>query len=171
MGLREKLSEKPSVAAVASGRFVLLASIIIARTYWPEKRADLSKALYSDDDGQSWFVDTAYLVPPFEHNGKTAVVAQVYTYNDGRKKFCAYLARFTPQAKHQLEAALAQAKKNNLPPASVSLYGDSGFLKQGQEVKLPGSGNPWIAYSDPKAQPIFTIHSPDGSEVDQYFPE
>ncbi len=42
--------------------------------------------LYSDDDGKTWFADSVYRVAPFDHNGKTAVAAQIYTYEDGRKE-------------------------------------------------------------------------------------
>jgi hypothetical protein len=169
MGIREKLKESPSVAAGAAAIFVLAAAAIIAHAYWPEKKADLSQAYYSDDDGKTWFADSTFLVAPFQHNGNTALVAQIYSYDDGKKQFCAYLAQFTPQAKQQLEAALADAQKNGQPPGSVTLYQDPRFMKEGTEVKLPGPGNPWISYGDPRAQSIFTIHSPDGTPVDQVF--
>jgi len=169
MGIREKLKASPSVAAGAAAIFVLVAAAIVARSYWPEKKADLSQAYYSDDDGKTWFADSTFLVTPFQHNGKTAVVAQVYSYDDGKKEFCAYLAQFTPQAKQELEAALADAQKNGRPPGSVALYQDPRFMKEGTEVKLPGPDNPWIPYSDPRAQSIFSVHAPDGTTVDQVF--
>jgi hypothetical protein len=169
MGIRERLRQKPSLAAAAAVLFLVVAAVIVARTYWPEKKADLDQALYTDDDGQTWFADSKFRVPPFDHNGKQAVVAQVYSYADGKKQFCAYLARFTPEAKRQLEAALADAKRRGQPPGSVGLYRDRGFMSRGTEVKLPGPNGPWIPFSDPKALAVFSIHSPDGSEADQVF--
>ena len=169
MGLREKLKEKPSLALGAAVFFVLLAAGNLVNSYWPEKKADLYQAYYTDDDGQTWFADSAFLVPPFAHGGKTAVVAEVYTYDDGKKQFCAYVAQFTPEAKTELVTALANAKKNNQPPGSVALFHDHTFMRSGTQVKLPGPNHPWISYGDPKAQEIFTIHSPDGTPVDQAF--
>jgi hypothetical protein len=104
MGIREKLSEKPSLAAGAAAIFVLIAAAIAVCSHWPEKKADLNQALYSDDDGQTWFNDSIFRVAPFDHNGKTAVAAQIYSYDDGKKQFCGYLVRFMPDAKAQLDA-------------------------------------------------------------------
>jgi hypothetical protein len=169
MGIREKLSEKPQVAMGVVAVCVLVVGAIFATTYWPEKKANLAQSFYSDDDGASWFSDSTYQVAPFQHNGKTAVVAEVYTYDDGKKTFCAYLAQFTPHAKQRLEAALANAQSSGKTPDSVSLYSDRGFMSQGTEVKLPGPGHPWVPYNDPRAQEIFAVHAPDGSTVDQAF--
>ncbi len=167
MGMREKLGEKPIAAIAGAASLVVLAGIIIAHSYWPEKKADLSSQYYSDDDGQTWFADSTYLVPPFEHNGKTAVIAAVFSYDDGKKQFCAYLAKFTPEAKQQLESALAEAKVAGKPPGSVSLYRDPRFMSQGMLAKRPGAGNPWISYGDPRSSEVLSPHSPDGSVVDQ----
>ena len=169
MGIRETFEKKPGVAIGVVAACVLITGGIFATAFWPEKKADLSQALYTDDDGQTWFPASSYLVAPFQHNGKTAVVAQVYSYDDGKKQFCAYLAQFNPQAKQQLEAALADAQKNGRPPDSVALYQDRNFMSHGTEVKLPGPSHPWIPYDDPKAMPLFSIHSPDGTTVDQVF--
>jgi hypothetical protein len=168
MGLRETLKDKPWIGGALSGAFVLIAIAIIVTTYWPEKKAKLGEAFYSDDDGKTWFTDSAFLVTPFDHNGKQAVVAQIYSYDDGSKKFCAYLSEFTPEAKQKLEAALAQAKQKGDPPGSVDLYHDRNFMQKGLLVKKPGSKD-WVPYDDPKAIGVMSIKSPDGSAVDQVF--
>jgi hypothetical protein len=169
MGVREKLKDKPWIGGVLSGAFVVIAIGIIVTSYWPEKKAKLDQAFYSDDEGKTWFADSAYLVPPFAHNGKTAAVAQVFSYANGSKQFCAYLTQFTPEAKQKLEAALAEAKKKGEQAGSVGLYHDRDFMQKGQLVKKPGAGNPWVPYDDPKAIDVMSIKSPDGSAVDQVF--
>jgi hypothetical protein len=165
MGIRESMSKKPAVAAGASALLVLVAAVVIARSYWPEKKGDLLQTLYSDDDGQTWFADSIYRVAPFDHNGKTGVMAQVYTYDDGKKQFCGYLSEFTPEAKKELDAALADAKMRGQDPGTVSLYQNRSFMNQ-TLVKLPGPGHPWIASSDPKSRDVLSVHSPDGSAMD-----
>ena len=169
MGVRETLKAKPWIGGTISVAFVVVAIAIIVTTYWPEKKAKLDQAFYSDDDGKTWFEESAFLVPPFPHDGKTAVVAQVYSYAGGSKKFCAYLTEFTPDAKQKLEAALADAKKNGQPPGSVGLYRDRLFMQKGMLVKKPGANNAWVPYDDPKALEVMSIQSPDGSPVDQVF--
>jgi hypothetical protein len=170
MGIREKLSTNKHLGTAAGVGLFVLAALIVAGTFWPVKQADLNRAYYSDDDGKTWFADSAYRVAPFDHNGKTAVVAHVYSYADGAKEFCAYLAQFTPEAKAKLEAAIAEAQKQGKPPGSVSLYADQTFMKSGVVVKKPGDTT-WLAYTDPMANAVFTIKAPDGSVVDQRFAE
>ena len=166
MGFRESLKQKPWVGITIAVLMVAIAGALIARAYWPQKQADLSRQYYTDDDGKTWFADSLYLVPPLERNGKTVVVAHVYSYAGGSKRFCAYLAKFTPEARQKLEAAIAEARQKGLPPSSVSLYGDRLFLANGVLVKKPGAGE-WVPYGDPRANEVMTVRSPDGSEVDE----
>ena len=138
MGIREKLHEKRGLGLLVAGAFVVLAASIVIYTYWPEKKPNLLQAFYSDDDGQTWFADSVYRVAPFDHNGKTAVAAQIYTYDDGKKQFCGYLSQFTPDAKARLEAALADAKKRGAAPGSVGLYMDRDFMNRSIAGEIAG---------------------------------
>jgi len=36
-------------------------------------------------------------------------------------------------------------------------------------VKLPGPGNSWIPINDPESVQVCSVHSPDGSAIDQLF--
>jgi hypothetical protein len=83
-------------------------------------------------------------VPPFDHNGKTAVRAVVYSYNGGHDQFCAYLQRYTADTKKRIDDALAEAAREGKTPDSVTLFNDKGILDFGIEIKLPGSGHPWV---------------------------
>lgn len=165
MGMRESMRKNPAFAAGGAALLVLIAGFFIARNYWPQKTGDLLQAWYSDDDGASWFADSVYKVAPFDHNGKTAAVAEVYSYADGKKQFCGYLMKYTPEAKRELEQALDAAKQQGRDPGSVSLYQSQSFMNR-TLVKLPGAGNPWVPSGDPKARDIRTVHSPDGSALD-----
>jgi len=169
MDVRTTLNEKRQLSTVAAFGFVLLAAIVLAYQFWPQKKANLSQTYFTEDDGKTWFADSSYHVAPFDHNGKTAVIAEIYNYDNGSKTFCAYLAKYTPEAKKRLEAALADAQAKGQAPSSVTLYHDHGFIQAGMMVKLPGSNSSWLPYSDPRANDVFSIHSPDGSVVDQVF--
>jgi hypothetical protein len=91
---------------------------------------------YSVDDGKSYF-SAPYRVPPFDYHGKPAYRAMVYTFHDDKPPFVAYLMRFTPQAKAQLEASPPD------PANSLSLTALVGL-----EVKRPGETN-WVPALDP----------------------
>jgi len=168
MGIRNVLQTKPIGGIAVAACLLLISGLILAKQYWPQKKANLSQTYYTDDDGASWFADSAYLVPPFDHNGKTAVLAAVYSYDNGSKKFCAYEQEYTPKAKKQLEAALADAQKNGQPPASVALYHDRTFMMNGTQVKSPGSTK-WVSIAGPDASSVCAVHSPDDTAVDQCF--
>jgi hypothetical protein len=169
MKIRKALEGKPIMGIALGVVLLALAGLILARQLWPAKRANLSQAYYSDDDGRTWFEDSVYRVPPFDHDGKTAVFAEVYTYDNGSKEFCAYLAKYTPAAKARLEQALSAAEKAGQPPNSVALYRDATFMGEAMLVKKPGSGNDWVSYSDPRSIDVRSVHAPDGTAVDQVF--
>jgi hypothetical protein len=169
MFLREKLGEKNKLSMIAAVLFILLAVAVLAYTYWPAPKAKLGQAYFSDDDGQSWFAADTTKLAPFDHNGKQALMAEIFTYDNGSKKFCGYLEKYTPEAKAKLEAALAQAKANGQTASSVGLFHDPAFMQSAVLLKKPGAGNAWMSYSDPKVGDVLNVHSPDGSAVDQYF--
>jgi hypothetical protein len=166
-GIRQKIGEKQSIGVALGAGLILVAAIALAVQHMPEKRADLNQAFYTTDDGETWFADSAYRIAPFEHEGKTAVIAQVYSYAGGSKRFCAYLAKYSPAGKERLEAAIAKARANNEPPGTAAPFRDREFMQSAMLVKARGAGKEWVPIGDPRAGEIMTIHSPDGSEVDQ----
>jgi hypothetical protein len=170
MDIRKTLQGKPLAGIGVAIFMVLLAGVIIARQYWPEKKANLNEAYLTDDDGKTWYADSAYSVPPVDHNGKTAVFAEVYTYDGGSKQFCAYLEKYNPDAKKRLEASIAEAEKNGQPASSAALFHDPRFMQSAVMVKVPGADDSkWLSETDPAASNVMSIHSPDGSPVDEVF--
>ena len=133
------------------------------------KKTGASQAYITDNDGKTWYVGSAYSVPPLDHTGKTAVFAEIFTYDGGSKQFCGYLQQYTPEAKKRLEASIAEAVKNGQSPGSAKLFQDHWFMQNATLVKAPGPDNPWIPISDPAATTVMAIHSPDGSSLDNAF--
>jgi hypothetical protein len=169
MFIRKKFADDKKMGIVVAISLLLVAAFALAIQIWPQRKPNLAQAYYTDDDGQTWFKDSAFKVAPFDHNGKTAVIAEIYSYDNGNKQFCAYLAKYTSDLKQRLESALADAQTKGLPPNSVSLFNDRQGLNSGTLVKSPGDSNSWMPFNDPRATPIFSIHSPDGSVVDEVF--
>jgi len=118
VGIREGLNKKKGLSVGLATAFVLIAVLALVQQFRPVKRANLAQAYYTDDDGKTWFADSAFLIAPFDHNGKTAVIAEVYTYDNGSKQFCAYVAKYNDQtnAAWTRPSRKRRPKANRLPP-------------------------------------------------------
>jgi hypothetical protein len=145
VGIRETLNKNPAVASgVVIGLIVLVLTLII---WWSSSGgpttadAEDQKAFFTNDDGKTWFTDSAAKIPPFQKDGKDAVLAHVYSC-DG-KPFVAFMRRFTPDAKKKLEAANSNKSKPQMAVADVVQF-------NGIEVKAPG-GKEWYKQSDERA--------------------
>lgn len=131
-----------------------LAVLVIAAFAWeasrsmPNRQAPIvvSNVYYSDDDGMTWFVDTDEKVPPFDHNGKTAVLAFVYKTPDGRQ-FVQHLEEYPPSVKASADSAISTGSTEE---AKALLAGATPL------VKRPGDKF-WVSQTDPRAMPILSI--------------
>jgi hypothetical protein len=169
MPIRERMQANKLLGYAIAGGLILIAALAFAIQFWPQRKPNLAKQFYTDDDGQTWFEDRVSNVAPFDHNGKTAVIAEMYTYDNGSKMYCAYLAKYTDDGKKKIEAQIADAQSKGQPVDDVPLLHDPQFMRWNMLVKSPGPNNPWLAYSDPKAASVFAIHTPDGSPADEAF--
>ncbi|WP_428939559.1 hypothetical protein [Fontivita pretiosa] len=164
MGIRETLNQNPAFTTGATALIILVALGIIVYQLvgGGDNTAEFTagKAYFTIDDGKTWFADDASKLPPFEHQGKPAYLAFVYTYDGGKTKFVAYLQRYTPEAKKRIEEARAKGPAGEL--ASVEAL-------SGIEVKLPGTGDDpknWVKRTDPAAAKITEIRPPPGVSPD-----
>jgi hypothetical protein len=98
---------------------------------------------YSDDDGNTWFLDDDSNLPPFDHHGKDAVRAVVTIDAAGKEKLL-YLLRYTPQGKQ----LLLNLKPSHDEPAAIDSH-----LAEETEVKAPGQSR-WVRQTDPRAASI-----------------
>jgi hypothetical protein len=163
--IRESLQKNRVVGLVAASIMILLAAGVSAHYFWPAgKRLNPSKAFFSADDGQTYFVDSIYNFPPFDHNGKTAVEAVVAITNG--QYYVGYLVRYKPEARKQLQEKYDDAVRNGLPVQQVILdfMSNAEFSMSGMEVKLPGSDHEW----QPRRQlASLNVKSPDGKVPDR----
>lgn len=158
MGIRETLNENPGITTgLTAGIIVIALGIIIWQTVASSSRpTSMTKSFFSDDNGASYFVDSSNHIPPFDHNGKQAVHANVFTCDDNKTKFIGYLDRYTAAFKAKIEAANA-AKKPDL-----------GLMQEatssGVEVAAPKSDH-WVSRSSPEAQRMMeSVKCPDGTQ-------
>ena len=170
-GLRESINEKKSISLGVAIVMVAGASAYFAYVHRSQPHPMSDKAFYTIDDGRSWFTDSIYRTPPFEHDGKLAVRAMVYSYDNGRHEFCPLLQRYNSDMKESLEEATAEALRDGKPLSSVSLFSSPAALG-GIEVKASGPGHDWVSRSDgdQASKVLNSIKSPDGSAVDFVIP-
>ena len=143
--IRESLQNSRKVGWAIVTILFLCASGIAAYYLWPSgSRGDPTHAYYSDDDGQTYFTDSVYKFPPFDHDGKTAV--EVVLAESGTHRFIGYLMRFTPEARKQLQQKYDDAVKSGLPVQRTVLdfMSSPPISLEGMEVKLPGDGHEWV---------------------------
>jgi len=160
MGLPDKIQQKPAVAASIAVAALIFAAILIYHQTLGQPRRNvklMNSAFYSDDDGQTFFIDDDTKLPPFLHDGKIAVRAAVYRTADG-KLFVAYLQKFSDAQLKEIEAAIAAHPD------------EADHWRGGRtEVKKPGDSKwlSWGSYQEPvKAaayQQAMTPVGPGGS--------
>jgi hypothetical protein len=160
MNLRQALSEKPIRAAAVAGGLLLISIVLIAFQLRGSSSiaSARSKAFFTVDDGKTWFTDDATKLPPFEKDGKQAVLARVYRSADGTQ-FVNYLERFKPEARQALEAASVSDPTGKVKPDQNAIR---NAYSGGRELKRPGDAK-WIARSNYReASQVMAIRCPNG---------
>jgi len=150
VGIRQALNEKPGVGLALTIALIFVAAVAMFFQFrGSRKPATAVQAFYSDDDGKTWFLDTASHVTPFkDSNNRQAVIAMVYKCPDG-KPFVAYLMRYTEDARKAAERF--QQQSGRLPA-------QSGTMMQ-NEVKKPGAKN-WIRFDPNNTKPYLDVITP-----------
>ena len=156
MGIRETLNQNPGITTgVTAGIIVVaLALVIWQASGGGESVSSSSKIYYSDDDGKTFFADEVRKITPFDHGGKEAVRAYVYTCDGGKTKFVGYLSRYTADFRARME------KAKGAPGGEAAMMEDAAI--GGMEYKKPGDAK-WARQMTPEAQRIFDVKCPNGS--------
>jgi hypothetical protein len=138
VGIRETLNKNPALTTGAMiGLIVLALGVLVFEMKPKSAGAPKTGYFYTDDDGQSWFVDSMTNYPPFDHGGKQAVQAHVFI-KDGQPK-CMYETKYTDDMKSDLAAG----NPNDDNP-------DKGTL-----IKRPGEGDDkWVPLLDPEGDDV-----------------
>ena len=126
---------------------------------WPTKpHQSATGTFYTDDDGQTYFRDSIYKFPPWDHDGKQANIAMVYSSASGN--FVAYQVRYTPAAQKELQDLYAKAQSGECPLSDVNrLMTTNRIGLGGKQVKMRGSTK-WVSLTIP-----IPVKAPDGSDA------
>jgi hypothetical protein len=157
VGIRETLNRSPGITAGAVGGVIVLALIYIVMqvlgggpqsSYKPP-----TKAWFTVDDGANFFPDSIDRIPPYDYDGKVAVLAHVFTCDSGKNKFVAYLERYTPDGKKRRQQMLDKKSTVGFEELEIT----------GKEVKLPKIGDKgWMRKSEPRASEIMSPRCKEG---------
>ena len=152
MEIRRVLDENPSIATISTISVIVIALIaIFFEIKGKSKPSAPTQAYYTVDDGASYFADDVNLVPPYMHDGKEAVRAQVLKGATG-KPFVVYLVRISTRAHSKLEKLVAE--KGGSPEALTDDRRDI-------EVKPPLALNAkWVPIDSSGS--VTDVHPPAG---------
>ena len=164
MGIRETLNRNPGISAGAVGGVIVLALNYIIY-YMGGNSSSIpsppTKAWYTIDDGKTYFADSSEKVPPYDYQGKPAVLCHVFTCDKGKTKFVGYLQRYTARAKKVREDMIAKHTTVGMDELSIN----------GVEIKAPLTGDRgWVNNSDPRAGQIATIMCKDTKMMAEEIP-
>lgn len=155
MSVREALKKHPNLFAGGSLTVGLAVLGFSLRGYFGTHVPILTPpkgllAFYTNNDGQTLFPGQFDLETPFDHDGKSAVKANVFTCDGGRHQWVQYLEKWSDDGRKQLESVKSGPVGTPPPDRSLIL------------VKRPNSDK-WVSFNDPAAHEITTPKCPDGT--------
>ena len=166
MGIRETLNKNQTLTTGATIGIIVIAIIIIVWQMMPERAPHLlTKSYYTDDDGKTWFEDSADKLVPFDHGGKEAVRAVLFKCGENGEKFVGYLEKLDPRAKGRLDQFNSNpANKGRVMPGQAE-------MEEGARLVKPPGGKIWLPDTNPNAARITTIKCKDGSYAIRVVPD
>ena len=154
MGVRETLNENRAVKITVISVIVLVFAVWLFQSTVGQ-RSSTPKAFFTVDDGATWFADDITKMPPFDHNGKQAVMCFVYKTGPNGKPWVSHLQRYTAEG---IKMRTQQMNEKNFNP-----MGFEAMQRNTVEVKEAKTGDKgWVSISDPAAMKIQELKSPEG---------
>ena len=161
MTVRKRLNQNPKAVAGVVGGFIFLILVFVLFSQGSNPPGTQTREFFSDDDGKTAFVGDIEQLPPFDHGGKTAVRARLFTTDGGKTRFIGYLERYTLDARKALEDAKAAAVAGKRPTVSPST---PQITVDGTEVKRPGDAK-WVQPKDMAGRTRVTAIVPPAGQV------
>jgi hypothetical protein len=164
VGLRETLNQNPGLTTAATAIIIVaaIAFVVISMLRGGGEVAATNGAVgtkdyYSDDDGKTFFEDDRTKVPPYDHNGKTACRARLFTCDGGKTKFVGWLERYTPEGKRMMEETIKRAAGG-----PVLIEDQTGL-----QLKKPRTGDKgWVTATDQSVIRIRDVNCPNGTPAE-----
>lgn len=150
MGIRQTLNENPAITTALTAGIIILAIVVILWQAFGKSGPSAqvpTKAFFSDDDGQTWFLDSADKIPPFDHDGKLAYRVQLFRCGEGTKPFVGHLEGFDEADKQKIEESVKSGVK-----AAVATSARMG-MGNGLKIKRPKEAV-WVKFDPANPQSI-----------------
>jgi hypothetical protein len=163
VSVRKTINEHPAASAsVGIGLCLLVGLLLVWQSFGGRSTAltiYAGKAFFSDDDGQTWFLDDVSKLPPYDHNGKQAYRALLFRCGTD-KPFIASIAKYSDAELKDFAAHLAVMAQREpgrppiteAPPPEIAL-----------ELKKPGDTKWLDPHSAAAYQRLSAPLCPDGS--------
>jgi hypothetical protein len=149
MGVREKI-EKHKFWLMTLCPVLVIASVgYCVWTLRAESHLEgpIDQAYFSDDDGKTYFADSIEKAMPFDHNGKKAYRAYVFTCENETTPFVGLLGR-----------------DGKAQPVSANNHYAVKEAQSQIEVKKPGTDK-WVLFMSPDGQKLLQSVCPSGHPV------
>jgi hypothetical protein len=163
VGLRETLNKNPALTSAVAGVLVVLAIVYI---FWSNKGGQnefkpVTQYYYTVDDGKTLFADSKDKIVPFMKDGKEAVKARVFRCGSKGKPQTAWLEKYTPAGKAEMEKYAAQNQPGQPRGRNPAEYDPKYML-----VKKPLTGA-WVNVAEKAAEAtkIRDTGCPDSDET------
>jgi hypothetical protein len=160
MGVRETINRKPAVAGGISVAVALLAIGVVAYQLMANggpRELPTARIFVSTDDGGTFQAVSSSQIPPFDLDGREAVIAKVYECEG--KRFVGYLQKYTPEGKKRLQAMQAE-QGDRAANAAVP----AGTTEADVLYKKPG-GKEWFALNNPKSAEVLNVRCPEHGKM------
>jgi hypothetical protein len=157
MSARVFLNRHPVLTVVLV--LVLTALAVTSIVYQLRPESEISQIplrdYYTVDDGETWFVDEVNKATPFDHGGKPAVGARLFTCDGGKTRFVGYLEKLPDGAVDAYRSRM-HVSAADVPEA------DEVAAVIGSLVKRKGDAQ-WVPSSDAERfAEIERVRCPDG---------
>ena len=175
MGFRQKMNQNPAAAGVIAVVLIIAAAAGIWYSMQPAVYDKPTKAYYTVDDGKSLFTDSIGKQTPFQYDGKEAVKAYVYTCDNGKSQFVAYLEKMPAGAKpivqaEEARAAPAAAPKTEAEACAMASKRPANAVPFTALVRKPGDKE-WLMPGSPAYFSVLSPRCPDASaKIDRVLP-
>lgn len=148
MSFRDALNKQKLPISIAAAIMLVVCGWFIVSNLTDNSQVLGSKQFFTNDDGKTFFIDSVQKVPPFEHEGKTAYIAQLFRCPQGGEPFVGYLERYAPEGQEILRKYYAQ-------PDRAKAAGLLFPVLNHTEIKRPGATQ-WSRSNDFEANAAVT---------------
>ena len=149
-----KMENTPRTIVLFAVLGVVFLVVVLLHLYWGETSGlpSMGPYYYSTDGGKTFFASGQIHIPPFKHNGKTAVAAVVYVDTHG-KPFVGYVFTYGHTG-HDLLLGLPKVNGQTINNIAMRRQASQDCF-----VRKPGSRK-WVPWNSPEGRKIENVINP-----------